>query len=327
MEIITGYAGRGHVTSAQTGATNAAIFGDGQYILNVGSKMAATKVDNNHVSIANGYGIDQGRFFVTTGETVTIETGSAGSKREDLIVARYEKTNAGVETSTLKVIKGTAGDEYATPSYVQGDILAGDSADEMVLYKVHLDGNEIDEIITVASIASVMTEKVDKESGKGLSTNDYTTAEKEKLAGVEAGATNTTVENSLTSDSTTNALSAAQGKALNNSLTQLKWVNKTNTYRPLTVSGLTFSDYDWTVFENDLEIIFRFFVTATATFSAWTKIVDFTIPMAFENYINVPKWNNTSDVGDCQVRIKSDGLYLRINKTGNYSPVITGCKA
>ena len=27
--------------------------------------------------------------------------------------------------------------------------------------------------------------KVDKEAGKGLSTNDYTTAEKEKLAGLE----------------------------------------------------------------------------------------------------------------------------------------------
>lgn len=32
--------------------------------------------------------------------------------------------------------------------------------------------------------------KVDKETGKGLSTNDYTTAEKDKLAGIEAGANN-----------------------------------------------------------------------------------------------------------------------------------------
>lgn len=32
------------------------------------------------------------------------------------------------------------------------------------------------------------TTKVDKVSGKGLSTNDYTTAEKNKLAGIEAGA-------------------------------------------------------------------------------------------------------------------------------------------
>ncbi len=56
--------------------------------------------------------------------------------------------------------------------------------------------------------------KVDKVDGKGLSTNDYTTAEKTKLAGIETGANKTTVENSLTSTSTTNALSANQGKVL-----------------------------------------------------------------------------------------------------------------
>jgi hypothetical protein len=44
----------------------------------------------------------------------------------------------------------------------------------------------------------------------GFSTNDYTTAEKTKLSGLA----NMTVENVLTSDSTINALSAAQGKAL-----------------------------------------------------------------------------------------------------------------
>lgn len=55
---------------------------------------------------------------------------------------------------------------------------------------------------------------VTKETGKGLSANDYTTTEKEKLSGIESGANKTTVENVLTSTSTTNALSAAQGQAL-----------------------------------------------------------------------------------------------------------------
>lgn len=55
---------------------------------------------------------------------------------------------------------------------------------------------------------------VQKVDGKGLSTNDYTTDEKTKLAGIETGANKTTVEDSLTSTSTTNALSAAQGKVL-----------------------------------------------------------------------------------------------------------------
>lgn len=37
---------------------------------------------------------------------------------------------------------------------------------------------------------AALDEKVDKEEGKGLSTNDYTTEEKTKLAGIEAGANN-----------------------------------------------------------------------------------------------------------------------------------------
>ena len=57
--------------------------------------------------------------------------------------------------------------------------------------------------------------KVDKVEGKGLSTNDFTTAEKEKLANIAAGATNTTVEDVLTSTSAANALSANQGRVLN----------------------------------------------------------------------------------------------------------------
>jgi len=64
-------------------------------------------------------------------------------------------------------------------------------------------------------IKALLNDKVDKEAGKGLSTNDYTTDEKNKLGGIEAQANKTIVNNTLASDSTTEALSAAQGKALN----------------------------------------------------------------------------------------------------------------
>ena len=40
------------------------------------------------------------------------------------------------------------------------------------------------------AIIAALAGKVDKEAGKGLSTNDYTTAEKTKLGGIEAGANN-----------------------------------------------------------------------------------------------------------------------------------------
>lgn len=64
--------------------------------------------------------------------------------------------------------------------------------------------------------------KVDVQEGKGLSTNDYTTAEKNKLAGIAAGANKTVVNNTLTSTSTTEALAAAQGKALDDKITAVQ---------------------------------------------------------------------------------------------------------
>ncbi len=58
---------------------------------------------------------------------------------------------------------------------------------------------------------------VGSSSGNTL-VNNFTASEKTKLAGVASGANNTTVENVLTSSSTTNALSAYQGKVLNTSI-------------------------------------------------------------------------------------------------------------
>lgn len=53
-----------------------------------------------------------------------------------------------------------------------------------------VDLTEIYEAIGQKADASALDNKVDKEDGKGLSTNDYTTAEKQKLAGIEANANN-----------------------------------------------------------------------------------------------------------------------------------------
>lgn len=55
---------------------------------------------------------------------------------------------------------------------------------------------------SVSNLSSTVSNKVDKVSGKALSTNDYTTAEKNKLAGIAAGANATVVDSELSSTST-----------------------------------------------------------------------------------------------------------------------------
>ena len=52
-----------------------------------------------------------------------------------------------------------------------------------------------------SDVTSGLAGKVDKETGKGLSTNDYTTTEKNKLSGIEAQANKTVVDDALSSSS------------------------------------------------------------------------------------------------------------------------------
>ena len=66
-------------------------------------------------------------------------------------------------------------------------------------------------------IKAQLGNKVDKEAGKVLSTNDYTTAEKNKLAGIATGANKTVVDSSLSSSST----NPVQNKVVNSAISNL----------------------------------------------------------------------------------------------------------
>ena len=65
-----------------------------------------------------------------------------------------------------------------------------------------------------SDVTSGLAGKVDKVTGKGLSTNDYTTAEKNKLAGIEAQANKTVVDSALSTTST----NPVQNKVINTAI-------------------------------------------------------------------------------------------------------------
>lgn len=145
MNIVTGYTGTPHVTANEAQALNQGIFGSENYVLDVGEKFSATLVDANNITIEDGEGVLQGvQFRIAPGETenVTIDSGTTGYNRIDLICARYTKdVQTGVEAVNLVVIKGTpTSSTPSEPSYNSGDILAGDSPVDFPLYKVTFAG-------------------------------------------------------------------------------------------------------------------------------------------------------------------------------------------
>lgn len=163
MNIITGYRAELHITAQQDRDINSAVFTTGTYILNIGSKMAATIVSANEVTIADGLIIAQGcaaEIARGTSESMTIDNGTQGQLRKDLIVLRYTKdASTGVEDMALAVIKGTpAASNPATPAYTSGSIADGDTLAEFPIYTVNLSGITIQSVtrnVGYAEVASV----------------------------------------------------------------------------------------------------------------------------------------------------------------------------
>ena len=160
MNIITGYKGTPHVSAQQDRDINSAIFTTGTYILNIGSKMAATIVSANEVEIADGLVIAQGcaaEIARGTSESMSIDNGDQGMLRKDLIVLRYTKeASTGVEDMELAVIKGTpAASNPAVPSYTSGSITDGDTLVEFPIYTVNLSGITIQNVTRNVSILEV----------------------------------------------------------------------------------------------------------------------------------------------------------------------------
>lgn len=157
MNIITGYRGQPHITAAQDRAQNQGCFGENSYILDVGSKLAATAYSATEIHIADGVLSHQGCVGVIdsgTYDVVEIDGGTQGYKRKDLIVCRYEKdSNTYEESLTIMAIKGTptTGSTPATPSYISGDIQGGDLVADMPLFGVLIEGVAISSITQVAS--------------------------------------------------------------------------------------------------------------------------------------------------------------------------------
>lgn len=89
---------------------------------------------------------------------------------------------------------------------------------------------------TAASVSGQLNTKVDKVDGMGLSTNDFTSAEKTKLAGIATGANKTVVDAALSGSST----NPVQNKVINSALAKKADLDHVhNTFGSLTEIGIT----------------------------------------------------------------------------------------
>lgn len=139
--LVTGRWGETHVTSAQARNFHAGVFGGGQYVL---SGLTATMTTANTCHIDPGVACFNGADVEVPagGVDVTIDNGTQGQKRNDLVVLRYtSEPSTQTESVELAVVKGTpASSDPQDPAHNEGSILEGDSPVDFPLYRVVTDG-------------------------------------------------------------------------------------------------------------------------------------------------------------------------------------------
>lgn len=204
MNIISGYGGAPHVSSQQWRDENIAVYGVGTYILNVGSKLAATVVSANEITIADGLVIAQGCTAEVergTTESIAVDNGEQGMARKDLIVLRYTRdASTNVEDMQLGIIKGTpASSNPSTPSYTSGSIADGDTLVEFPLYTINISGITIQSVtrmvdyVTIANKAYVDSVKTTLQNAINAVSNTLTTVSNR----VGTATLNTTAKNAM----------------------------------------------------------------------------------------------------------------------------------
>ena len=108
FEIVDGMTGTKHISSDDLSALNTATIGKADCVLKYGDDFALTMASANSATLGTGVGMVGGkRFWNQAATSLTIQSGTQGQKRHDLVVARYQKTSAGIESITPLVIKGT----------------------------------------------------------------------------------------------------------------------------------------------------------------------------------------------------------------------------
>ena len=175
-ELVTGYAGAPLVSSDDAGRCWAGIVGSDSYILPTMTNLECTGISANSVQIDTGDAMMMGRHVtVTSAETLTIDSGTMGMKRNDIVGIRYTKDPGTlVESAALEVIKGTPGATAVDPTLPSGNILNGSNDAFMALWRVPLDGLTINApqqvAVTVVTLEDA-TDSADELSRISIGTN------------------------------------------------------------------------------------------------------------------------------------------------------------
>ena len=167
---VFAFQGKNHITASQLGRLVQGTAGDGRYVLPTQDRLQATMQTANKVVIGSGDLVMDGRYVTNeTGAELTVESGTSGYNRNDIVALRYSKDGStGVESFEPVVIKGApVTGTAADPAVDAGAISDGSSEALMPLWRSPIRGlapGTPERITTVGKTLSEIGDSVSRET-------------------------------------------------------------------------------------------------------------------------------------------------------------------
>lgn len=151
MHLVTGYAGKEHVTSDDQGSFNASFFGEESFVLNGKDKFDYEIISNTEIKIKPGDFYTQGRFIRLQNPVVlNFGVGSQEGARIDSIYIKYTKNpQTEIEECNLIVIDGRDTEtlnKVKQQSLKKDAILKGENEAYFLMYNVQFNGLNLSNI-------------------------------------------------------------------------------------------------------------------------------------------------------------------------------------
>ncbi len=158
---VFAFQGKNHITASQLGRLVQGTAGDGRYVLPTQDRLQATMQTANKVVIGSGDLVMDGRYVTNeAGAELTVESGTSGYNRNDIVALRYSKDGStGVESFEPVVIKGApVTGTAADPAVDAGAISDGSSEALMPLWRIPIRGLAPGTPERIATVGKTLTE-------------------------------------------------------------------------------------------------------------------------------------------------------------------------
>ena len=158
LTVYTAPTTSAHYTAEDDAQLNRGLLSNRSGILESDNQLSCIKIDNNTVQLSSGLYAMQGYLISVlsgTSENLSLDSGTIGAFRKDLVIAEFVRGGGNVDDKYIfRILKGSPASSAGAatdPNLMQDDLTAGGTTRQEVLYRLIINGTNLEKIEELAN--------------------------------------------------------------------------------------------------------------------------------------------------------------------------------